>query len=159
MPKTATPPTARKPASPLLAADEIMALANAGRWDVLESRSRALAMRQPGQALGWKALGTALMQQGKFADAIAALARLVKIVPGDMGGHNTRALAQAATGRPVEAEASFRRAIRINPQYAGAHQNLGGLLSRLGRFDEALAHQRLGVAIEAPRGEAHLPGA
>ena len=156
MPKTAHPPTARKPASPLLAADEIMTLANEGRWDVLESRSRALATRQPGHALGWKALGTALMQQGKFADAITALTRLVKIVPSDIGGHNNLALAQAATGRPVEAEASYRRAIKVNPQYAGAHQNLGGLLSRLGRFDEALAHQRLALAVEPQRAEAHL---
>src|ERR1700748_1306575 len=120
MPKTATPPTTRKPASPLLAADEIMALANAGRWDVLESRSRALATRQPGHALGWKALGTALMQQGKFAEAITALARLVKIVPGDIGGHNNLALAQAAVGRPVDAEGSYRGAVKVNPRYPRA---------------------------------------
>ena len=156
MPKTAQSQAMRKPASPLLSADEIMTLANEGRWAELESRSRALAARQPGHALGWKALGSALMQQGKFAEAITALTRLVKIVPSDIGGHNNLALALAATGRPAEAEASYRRAIKVNPRYAGAHQNLGGLLSRLGRFDDALAHQRLGLEIEPQRAEAHL---
>ena len=156
MPKTAHSQAVRKPASPLLTGDEIMALANEGRWSELESRARGLASRQPGHALGWKALGSALMQQGKFAEAVTALTRLVKIVPSDIGGHNNLALALAAVGRPVEAEASYRRAIKVNPQYAGAHQNLGGLLSRLGRFDEALKHQRLGLEIEPQRAEAHL---
>jgi tetratricopeptide (TPR) repeat protein len=156
MPKTIHAPAARKPMSPLIAADEILSLANEGRWDVLESRARTLALRQPAQGLGWKALGSALMQQGKFADAATALARLVKIVPADIGGHNNLALALAAIGRPAEAEASYRRALKINPHYAGAHQNLAGLLARLGRLDEALAHQRLALALEPQRAEAHV---
>lgn len=156
MPKIASHAAARKPAQPLLAADEIMALANQGRWQLLESRARALAARQPGHGLAWKALGSALVEQGKFAEAIAALTRLVKIVPSDIGGHNNLALALAAVGRPAEAEASYRRAIKVNPLYACAHQNLAVLLSRLGRLEEALAHQRLGLAIEPQRPDAHV---
>ena len=156
MPKTAHATAARKPMSPLLAAEEIMSLANEGRWDVLEARARTLATRQPGHGLGWKALGSALMQQGKFADAATALTRLVKIVPTDIGGHNNLALALAAIGRPAEAEASYRRALKINPQYAAAQQNLAGLLARLGRLDEALTHQRVAVALEPQRTEAHV---
>ena len=154
MPKTAHAASARKTASTSLSVDEIMALANTGRWDQLEARARTLATRQPGQPLGWKALGNALLNQGKFADAVTALTRLVRIVPSDVSGHHNLALALEALGRNVEAEASHRRALKLNPQHAASHLALGALMSRLGRLDEALAQQRLGLAAD-PR---HVPG-
>ena len=155
MPKTAHSAAIRKPSAAPLGVDEVMTLANAGRWSELEARGRAHATRQPGHALGWKALGTALMQQGKAVEAINALTRLVKIAPSDIAGHNNLGLALTAGGRHVEAEASLRRAIKVNPRYASAHQNLATLLTRLGRFDAALAHQQLGLEIEPQRAEAH----
>ena len=159
MPKTArstpTSSAARKPAPPLAAVDEILALVNEGRWDRLEARARALATRQPGSGLGWKALGSALMEQGKFAEAVAALTRLVKLVPSDVGGHNNLALALAGVGRHADAEACYRRAIKVNPAYAGAHRNLGIHLSGRGRREEALAHQLLALELEPLSAESH----
>ena len=156
MPKSAQPLAVRKPMSVSLGVEEIIALANEGHWSQLEVRARALATRQPGQALGWKALGNALLHQGKFDGTVSALTRLVRIVPFDVFGHHNLAIALEALGRHSEAEASYRRALKANPKHAASHHGLGTLLSRQGRLDEALAQQRLGLEAEPKRAPAHL---
>jgi tetratricopeptide (TPR) repeat protein/glutathione synthase/RimK-type ligase-like ATP-grasp enzyme len=159
MPKTAHPAipssAARKQASPLVTVDQIMALVNDRCWDQLESRARVLATRQPGSALGWKALGSALLEQGKYAEAVTALTRLTRLVPSDVAGHNNLALALAGIGRHAEAEASYRRAIKINPRFTGAHQNLGIHLGSRGRLAEALEHQLQALELEPQRAGSH----
>jgi tetratricopeptide (TPR) repeat protein/glutathione synthase/RimK-type ligase-like ATP-grasp enzyme len=159
MPKTAhsAPPSAaaRKTAAPLVTVDQIMALVNERCWDQLESRARALATRQPGSALGWKALGSALLEQGKYAEAVTALTRLTRLVPSDVAGHNNLALALAGIGRHAEAEASYRRAIKVNPRFTGAHQNLGIHLGARGRLAEALGHQLQALELEPQHAGSH----
>ncbi len=149
------PKTAHAPATPKKIADEILKLSREGRWPQLEQRARSVAMRQPANALGWRALGTALLQQGRFADAASALGRLVKLLPGHVGAHNDLGLAFSRLGRAAEAEASYRCAMRADPRDAASHDNLGLLLADEGRVEEALALHRQAVALDPLRPESH----
>ena len=80
----------------------------------------------------------ALMGQGRFAEAAARAATLLKKAPKAAAVANILGSAQDRLGRRDAAEAAFRQAARIDPAYAEAQANLGQLLFDLGRTDEAV---------------------
>lgn len=144
-------------AAPLPAAsvDEILKLFNEARWDQLESKAKAVARHHPAHLLGWRALGAALLNQGKLADAVSAFTRVTQLTPADAGAHNDLGVALYQSRRLAEAETSYRRAIQAAATHAVAYSNLGVVLAELGRLDEALASHERGLELDPARAESH----
>ena len=123
--------------------NEIVQLFNEGRWDQLASKAQVVARHHPGHLLGWRALGTALLNQGKLPEAVAAFARVTQLAPADAAAHNDLGVVQYKLRQLGPAELSYRKAIQLNARDAKPHSNLGDVLRDLGRLDEALAcHDR-----------------
>ena len=127
--------------------DEIMVLANSGRWNQLEIKAQALATCHPGQIMGWVALSKALLKLGKWTQAVAALSQVIKLSTNDADAHNDLGYVFANLGREEEAEASYRRALQCNSKLAKAHNNLGALLVDQGRLAEAAVNLRQSLEI------------
>jgi|GEM_PF-837739 len=93
------------------------------------------------QAAGYLTLGQLLEQRDSYAEAEAAYARGLAILPaaGEVGYflHNNRGYCLNKLGRHAEAEAHCRAAIALDPTRHNAHKNLGLALAGQGRFVEA----------------------
>ena len=131
----------------------LLALASAGRYAELETRTRELLRRHPTHGPAWKLLSMSLWMQGK--DALAALERTAAILTEDAEAQTNLGNALRTLGRLDEAVTSHRRAIAIAPRYAEAHNNLGSALRDLGHLKEALGAYRRAIAIKPDFGMAH----
>jgi Flp pilus assembly protein TadD len=93
------------------------------------------------QAAGYLALGQLLEQHDRYAEAEAAYARGLEIMPatGREGYflHNNRGYCLNILGRHAEAEVHCRAAIALDPTPHNAHKNLGLALVGQGQFVEA----------------------
>ena len=93
------------------------------------------------QAGGYLGLGQVLEQQDRYAEAEAAYARGLAILPpaGEVGYllHNNRGYCLNKLGRHAEAEVHCRAAIALDPTPHNAHKNLGLALAGQGQFVEA----------------------
>ena len=93
-------------------------------------------------------LGTALLEEGKFAEGASHLSEAVKLNPGNFRAQSNLALALADEGKIVEAIKTYRVAIGMYPREAKPHYMLGNLLSRQGNFAEAIAEYQTTLRIE-----------
>lgn len=84
-------------------------------------------------------LGFLKAQQGQFDDAIALMAKALKVNPGDLSALTNYAHALMAAQRPDEALASYDRVLAARPDHIEALYNRGVILSEHKRFAEALA--------------------
>jgi tetratricopeptide (TPR) repeat protein len=116
--------------------------------------THALAI-DPNSHVAQNNLHTALIDQGKLAEAIEHFRRAIKIRPDDPEAHYNLGHALAQQGKPAEAIEHFRRAIKIKPDYAGAHYTWGHALARQGRPVEAIEHYRQALAIRPDFADAH----
>jgi tetratricopeptide (TPR) repeat protein len=93
------------------------------------------------QAGGYLGLGQLLEQQDRYAEAEAAYARGLEIMPATGRGgyflHNNRGYCLNELGRHAEAEVHCRAAIALDPARHNAHKNLGLALAGQGQFVEA----------------------
>jgi tetratricopeptide (TPR) repeat protein len=93
------------------------------------------------QAAGYLALGQLLEQQDRYAEAEAAYARGLALLPpaGEVGYllHNNRGYCLNILGRHAEAEVHCRAALAMAPTRFNAHKNLGLALAGQGQFVEA----------------------
>lgn len=113
-----------------------------GRLADVEALARAMTVRYPGYGTGWKALGVALTQMGRTAEALVPMQKAAALSPDDAEAQNNLGAAFQKLGRLDAAETSYRRALRISPDYLEAHSNLAVALKDLGRLDEAEASCR-----------------
>ncbi len=139
----------------VLAVNALVALFAEGRFADMESLARKMTVRFPHYAVGWKALGVALMQMGRMVDALIPMKKAATLPPGDAEAHSNVGAILQKLGRLDEAEASYLRALRINPNYADAHNNLGVTLKDLRRLDEAEASYRRALHINPHDAEIH----
>ncbi len=110
--------------------------------------SGTLTRRYPLAAFGWKALGAALVNLGRFVEALPALQNAVECSPGDAGALSNLGFALQNQRRPVEAEVSLRLALKYRPQFASAVINLGATVLSQDRYEEAAVLYQQGLAIE-----------
>jgi tetratricopeptide (TPR) repeat protein len=93
------------------------------------------------QAAGYLGLGQLLEQQDRYAEAEAAYARGLALLPssGEVGYllHNNRGYCLNILGRHGEAEVHCRAALAMAPARFNAHKNLGLALAGQGQFVEA----------------------
>jgi Flp pilus assembly protein TadD len=82
-----------------------------------------------------------LTDQGRQADAIAALTQLTQDFPALPEPHNNLAALYAAQGQFDKARAALETAIKLNPDYATAHENLGDVYVRLAAESYTRARQ------------------
>ena len=135
------------------AINALLALYNARRYAEAESGTRALLVRYPDFAFGWKLLGGILQMQGK--DALSAFRKVTELTPRDAEAHFNLGVVLKSLGRPGDAAASYRHAVALKPDYAEAHSNLGNTLRDLGQLDEALACYRHALKIRPDSADAH----
>lgn len=126
-----------------------------GRYTETETFARAITARFPQHAFGWKALGTALLQQGCNEKALVPLRKAAELSKGDSQLYINLGNTLAGLGRLPEAESSFRRALEIKPDIAEAHYNLGATLKAQNRFLDAEASYRRTLDIWPDFVEAH----
>jgi tetratricopeptide (TPR) repeat protein len=112
-------------------------------------------------------LAQALLQSGRFAEAIAESEKALKVKPDFPAAYNNLGLAlvqnqQYANGGPPqngavdEAIAHYQRALQINPHYKPARTNLGNALLQKGQVDEAIAQFQKILEMDPHIAEAEL---
>jgi len=93
----------------------------------------------------------ALLDAGRYAEAVVLLERATAAAPGDAGLAFRLGVAYGKAGRDADALAAFERTVALDPRHAEARYNLGALLFKAGRFEEAatafLAIPPLGPAL------------
>lgn len=90
----------------------------------------------PQSVTGHNLLGTALLCQERYADAIAALQNAVRLKPDFGEAHFNLGFAQARHGLGRDAIKSFRLAIRHSPDQVDAYITLADLLNQIGEKEE-----------------------
>lgn len=134
---------------------ELVVLFSQGRHSEMEVVARDLTVRFPKYGIGWKALGTALADQGKSSEAVDTIKKAISLSRGDVEAHSNLGNVLKGLGHLGEAEASYRQALKINPNYAEAYSHLGAILVEQGRPTEAEAVLRRAVKTKPNHAEAH----
>ncbi|WP_254432352.1 tetratricopeptide repeat protein [Magnetospirillum sp. SS-4] len=93
------------------------------------------------------ALGNALRQLQRVADAVAVYRRLAEVAPAHPGGHVNLGLLLVG-GDPDVALPALENAVRHHPGIAELQAMLGQVLLRLRRLDEAAAHLGRALTID-----------
>ncbi len=126
----------------------LVALFRQERYAEVETLAKSLTARFPDHGIGWKAMGTSLLQQGRNAEALAPLQKAAKLSHGDAQLHNYLGNTLLNLGRLPAAEASYRQALKIKTDFAEAHSNLGVALLDQDRPIEAEASYRQALKIK-----------
>lgn len=82
----------------------------------------------------------ALVDEGKFQDALSSFNLALKESPGDPVVLQEIAMIYTRIGMSDEAAKTYRHVLRKHPETAGAHYGLGFLLRRAGQKKEAVDH-------------------
>ena len=100
----------------------------------------------------------ALVDEGKFRDALTSFNLALKESPGDPVILQEIAMVYTRIGMSDEAAKTYRHVLRKHPDAAGAHYGLGFLLRRAGRTKEAVDHLSTFLANppEGPDYEQHI---
>lgn len=124
-----------------------------GKLAQAEACYRASVERDPDDPDAWAHLGQCLLRQGRAAEALPHLERVVKVDPNHDFGHTQMALAETLTavGRIEEALAAWRQVLTEHT-YARARVQLAELLARQGDREAARKEVR-----EVLADEAHTP--
>jgi Flp pilus assembly protein TadD len=101
-------------------------------------------------------LGAALIQQGRFEEAIANISEALRIKPDYAEAHNNLGLVLYKQGKLNEGIRYFSRAVQLNPDYANAYSNLGSALAQQGRLDDAITYFTRALQIDPDLPEAHI---
>jgi predicted TPR repeat methyltransferase len=126
------------------------------RYAELETFARAITERNPELGYGWKALGVALLCQGRTADAVAPMQNAIASGVYDADTRRNLGIALQQQQRYAEAEDCYRQALAIAPAIGELHCNLADVLKLRGRLDEAEASCRTSLELQPESSAAHL---
>jgi tetratricopeptide (TPR) repeat protein len=99
------------------------------------------ALRQnPGSWVPHSDLGVALVNQGRWDEALRLFREAIRISPNEGLPRNNLGMVLFQQGRVEEAMRAYREALRLKPYYYPAHFNLAVALARQERWEEAAAH-------------------
>lgn len=115
----------------------ILTLYGQGELAKTEQAARSLTQRAPAVAFGWKVLGAALQQMGRYQEALPAMQRAAQLHPRDPEIFNNLGALMEALDQPEHALPQYERALQIKSDFAPALTNLVNLIRRL-NVDEAL---------------------
>ena len=100
-------------------------------------------------------LGTALLEKGRYDEAIAHNERAIVLRPDYAPGYNNLGAALRAAGRLDEAVARYRQALEIKPDFASASYNLANALLEQGNSADSAATFRRAIEQNPKSVEAH----
>lgn len=120
----------------------------------VEALWRDTISKNPNAWIAHNNLGTALLDQGRFEEAVAHCSEALRINPNHAKIHCALGAALAGQGRFEEATRRFSEALRLEPN-AEAHNDLGSALNELGRFEEAISHFSQAIRLRPGFAEAH----
>ena len=110
---------------------------------------RELARQKPELAPVSIQLGKAILDRGRYEEALGPLAKAVELDPNNYSAVSALGICQSRLGRHDEAIATLTRAARLAPNDAVAQRNLGGALYSRGDHDAAIAAYRLSLRLKA----------
>jgi tetratricopeptide (TPR) repeat protein len=93
--------------------------------------------RDPGAWVADENLSSALVDQRRYAEALAYDRRLLALKPAMSDAHYNLGLGLEKTGHPAEAADEYREAARLDPTNGKVYINLGTLLLTMKKVDEA----------------------
>lgn len=128
---------------------------NTGDFSGAETHATALSKHYPKAILVWKILGVAIAEQGRMADAIAPMKKVVMLDPKDAEAHRNLATALKEIGDIKSAEIHFRKAIALNSQDSLACMSLGKILNEQLQFIDAEKLCRKAITLSYDMAEAH----
>ncbi|HWP67263.1 MAG TPA: tetratricopeptide repeat protein [Candidatus Limnocylindria bacterium] len=132
-----------------------MANANTGDYKGAERAFRRGLELAPNDVELHNALGWALFQDGRTAEAVAEYERALAVDSQHVKSHNNLALALVELGRLEEAAEHYRASLAVEPK-AEIYSDLGFIMARLGRSNEALAAYRKALALDPACASAHF---
>lgn len=100
-------------------------------------------------------IGTALLDEGRAAEALAPLRQAAAINPHFAAVYNNMGLAYLALNDHDQAKAAFDRAIRLDPDIASAHFNLAKCLLEQGDLSAANEHVQRALVLDPLLAPAH----
>ena len=103
------------------------------------ARRKPMPSPQPEDAQALNDRGEALLELGRFAEALAHFDRAILRKPDSAPTFNNRGRALKQLKRLDDALASYDQAIALQPDFAPAFNSRGNLLRELDRWDEAVA--------------------
>jgi Flp pilus assembly protein TadD len=105
--------------------------------------------------------GTALIRQGKFAEAAAVFRQAILLSPNNPTAFSNLAAALGSLGQLEQAIAASRQAIALKPDFAEAYSNLGVAFEKQGRIEDAIAayHRSVSLRGDYARGYINLGSA
>ena len=125
---------------------------NSGDFTAAETMAASLSKAYPKSVIVWKILGVAIAEQGRMAEAIESMKKVVMLEPKDAEAHRNLATALKEAGHTKLAETHFRKAISLNPQDSLACISLGKTLNEQFSFSEAekLCRKAILLSYDAP---------
>ena len=109
---------------------------------------RDVAMKRPNNPRPLLAIGSNLIQQRRFTQALVASRKAIRLDVNNAEAHSNAGLALASMNRFRDAMTEYKAAIRINPDHFPAYTNLGIAQAQQGQLDEALKSFRQAIRIE-----------
>ena len=109
-----------------------------GYWQDELSLSRHTLLVTPENEMANYHYGNALMDRGRYAEAVYHLKRAVQLSPRFGAAYNNLGTALDTLGRLGEAMGNYALACKYNPKDALARYNYGTALARLGKYQEAI---------------------
>ncbi len=128
---------------------------NSGNFSAAEAIAKPLSKAYPKATLVWKILGVAIAEQGKMAEAIEPMKKVVLLEPKDAEAQRNLATALKEIGHLALAETHFRKAIALNPQDSLALMSLGKMLNEQLHFIDAEKLCRKAIMLSYDFPEAH----
>lgn len=126
-----------------------------GRYQELETLAQSLIARDGANGKAWKALGVALLNQGRIGDAVIPVNEAASLLPDDAEAQANLGNLLQSQGLGAQAEASYRRALELDAEFAEASCNLGNVLNEQGRMPEAEAAYRRALELKPELADAH----
>lgn len=118
--------------------DLLVAYFTAGHHEEAEALARQLVQRYPGDAFGWKSLGTLLSRSYRTQEALPCLENALVLYGEDPETHNNFGNALYDSGRLDAALTHYGEALRLCPTYTEALVNAGNALKETGQLDQAM---------------------
>ena len=87
------------------------------------------AKQSPKNANAWITYGNALMDTGRYNEAVEAYGKALALDPKNVDVRVDMGTCLKNSGRPQQAVEEYKKAIKQNPNHAYAHRNMGVVLS------------------------------
>jgi tetratricopeptide (TPR) repeat protein len=129
-------------------------------WDEKDHKglldhSRKWTKAEPDKTSAWFYLGVALIELGRYQEAIEACREGMRLDPDDGYALYNLGKAYFELGRRQQAVKVFKQTIRLEPDHAPGHLGLGVAYNTLGRHREAVGPLKQAIRLQPELAEAH----